>query len=109
MLGLNLVFEFDVANFLFWEKAKSPIIIGAGISGNSIHRVDRDGKEKWRDKQYWSDNPENMEKIRYWLYTEAEPYPSYKSVYVDDKYLILVLDKLVFYKYRELVATSLDK
>ena len=109
MLGLNLVFEFDVANFLFWEETKSPIIIGAGISGNSILRVDRDGKEKWWDRQYWSDNPENMEKIRYWLYTEAEPYPSYKSVYVDDKYLILVLDKLVFYKYRELVATSLDK
>lgn len=109
LLGLNLVFEFDVANYLFWEEEKSPVIIGAGISGNSILRVDRGGKEKWANREYWANNPENMEKIRYWLYMEAEPYPSYKSVYVDEKYLILVLDPLVFYKHRELVAKSLDE
>jgi hypothetical protein len=104
-----LVFEFDVANYLFWEEEKSPVIIGAGISGSNLLRVDRGGKEKWGNSEYWKNNPENMEKIRYWLYMEAKPYPSQNSVYVDEKYLILVLDPLVFYKHRELVSRALDE
>ena len=109
LIGLKLVFEFDMVNFLFWEEVKSPVIIGAGISGNLILRVDRGGKEKWASGDYWQNNPQNMEKIRYWLYVNAKPYPSDDAVYVDDKYLILVLDPHVFYKRRELVARSLDK
>ena len=109
LIGLNLVFEFDVANYLFWEEEKSPVIIGAGISGRDILRVDRDGGERWRNVTYWSDNPVNMDNIKYWLYTKATPYPSPNSVYIDDKYLLLVLDRLTFYKHRELVARALDK
>lgn len=108
MLGLNMVFEFDVVNFLFWEEEKSPVIIGAGISGPGILRVDRDAGEKWKNASYWLNNPSNMENIKFWLYTKAKPYPSYDSVYVDDKYLLLVLDRLTFDKNKELVARKLD-
>ena len=109
LLGLNLVFEFDVINFLFWEEEKSPVVVGAGISGNTVLRVDRNGGEKWKNLEYWRNNPQNMENIRFWLYTKAKSYPSYDSVYADDKYMILVLDPLVFYKHRELVARALDE
>ncbi len=109
LTGLNFVFEFDVVNFLFWEYEKSPIIIGAGINGRNIIRVDRGGEEKWRDIEYWSNNPENMKKIRYWLYMIAKPYPDKNFIYVDDKYIIVVLDKPIFYNHRELVAKSLDE
>ena len=103
-----MVFEFDVVNFLFWEEEKSPVIIGAGISGPGILRVDRDAGEKWKNASYWLNNPSNMENIKFWLYTKAKPYPSYDSVYVDDKYLLLVLDRLTFDKNKELVARKLD-
>lgn len=109
LLGLNLVFEFDVANYLFWEEEKSPVIIGAGVSGSTLLRVDRGGKEKWNNSEYWKNNPENMKKIRYWLYMDAKPYPNQSSVYIDKKYMILVLDPLVFYKHRELVSRALDE
>ena len=108
VVGLNLVFEFDVANYLFWEEKVSPVIIGAGISGRSVLRVDRGGKDKWHNPDYWTNNPSNMENIRFWLYTKAKPYPSFDSVYVDDKYLLLVLDKLTFNKHKELVGRLLD-
>jgi len=109
LVELNLVFEFDVANFLFWEDEKSPVIIGAGVSGRDILRVDRGGGDKWRDMRYWRDNPENMENIRYWLYTSARPYPHENSIYIDDKYLLLILESYDFYNYRELVAMGLDR
>ena len=102
------MFEFDVANYLFWEEKVSPVIIGAGISGRSVLRVDRGGKDKWHNPDYWTNNPSNMENIRFWLYTKAKPYPSFDSVYVDDKYLLLVLDKLTFNKHKELVGRLLD-
>ena len=50
-----------------------------------------------------------MKNIRYWLYTKAKPYPSDDAIYIDDKYMLLVLDPLVFYKRRELVASELGK
>ena len=59
--------------------------------------------------RYWRNNPENMENIRYWLYTSARPYPHENSIYIDDKYLLLILESYDFYNYRELVAMGLDR
>lgn len=106
LLGYGLFFDFDVENELFWDEKVSPVIIGAKIdnNGREILRVDRGGKEKWENLEYWSNNPENMKNIRWWLYMEAKQ----GDVYIDDKYMIMVFDKLVFYKNRELVAEKLD-
>ena len=109
MLGLNLVFEFDVANFLFWEDVKSPVIVGAGFNRGMLLKVDRDGGDKWKSGEFWMNNPENMKNIRYWLYTKAKPYPDKNFIYIDDRYILLVLKSHEFYNYRELVARALDK
>jgi hypothetical protein len=91
---------------LFWEENFTPVAVGAGILDNfSILRVNRDGGEFWNDQEYWLDNPENMKAIRMWLYTQAKV----GDIYIDDKYILAVLDEVDFYKNRELVATSLDK
>ena len=109
MVGYKFTFEFDVANYLFWEDEKSPVTIGAGISGRDVLRVNKGDKKKWIDMEFWRNNPENMDNIRYWLYMIAKPYPDINSIYVDDRYLILILDKYDFYNYREIVAKGLDK
>jgi hypothetical protein len=101
-----MVFYFDTINQLFWEENFTPVAVGAGILDNfSILRVNRDGGEFWNDQEYWLDNPENMKAIRMWLYTQAKV----GDIYIDDKYILAVLDEVDFYKNRELVATSLDK
>lgn len=110
LIGYEMVFNFDVANYLFWEENRNQVIIGGRIDGASLLMVNRDeGNEKWQNGTYWKNNLENMKNIRYWLYTKAKPYPSDDAVYIDDKYMLLVLDPLIFYKKRELVINNLDK
>ena len=72
-------------------------------------KVDRDGGDKWKSGEFWMNNPENMKNIRYWLYTKAKPYPDKNFIYIDDRYILLVLKSHEFYNYRELVARALDK
>jgi hypothetical protein len=43
----------------------------------------------------------NISDIRQWLYLDAKKYPHADSLYIDDKNIILVMDGLDFYKYRE--------
>ncbi len=106
MNGQTMVFYFDTINQLFWEEKFAPVAVGAGILNSaSILRVNRDGGKYWGDDKYWTNNPENMKNIREWLYMKAK----LGSVYIDDKYILAILDENDFYKNRELVATSLDK
>ncbi len=107
--GYRLALEFDLANVLFWEDEKSPIIIGAGINNKGILKVNRGGGEKWKNHEYWKNNPKNIENIRHWLYTKARSYPDENFVYTDDKYLILILKNYDFYNDRETVVDFLDK
>lgn len=101
-----MVFYSDIVTALFWEENVHPVAIGVGINGKSLLRVDRSNNgELWRNTDYWQDNPENIKNIRYWLYMEAKQ----NSVWVDDKYIILVLDMLDFYRHRELVLKKLDE
>lgn len=102
----GLVFYHDVIKMLFWENMDEPVAIGTGINGKTILRVDHsDGGPYWLNSDYWQNNPENMSNMRYWLYMEAKQ----NGVYVDDRYIILVLDILNFYKNREFVVTKLDE
>lgn len=104
--GVAPIFDFDEINQLFWEEKVSPVVIGAGIWGiNNVLRADRAGNGKWQDGNYWRNNPNNVESIKYWLYTKAK----YNSVYVDDKYILMVMSLPHFYKYRETVVNKLDK
>ena len=103
--GVPAVFDFDGVNQLFWEEVKSPVVIGASVWGqDNIFRANRSGDEKWINKNYWKNNPKNMENIRYWLYTEA----GYNKAYVDDKYIITIFDMGYLHKYRETVINHLD-
>ena len=104
----SLFLHYDMVNLLFWESKVSPIVVGAGIleDGKSVLHINvGENKEKWLDLNYWKNNPENMQNLRYWLYTEA----NWNSFYVDDKYIIGVLSMPDFYKYREMVINNLDK
>ena len=107
MVSDSFVFSFDVINFLFWEEKKSPISIGAGIwnGGKSILKVNRGDDEKWQDTKYWKNNPQNMQNLREWLYKEAK----WNSFYIDDKYIIAILDVKNMLKYRNIVLNQLDK
>ena len=100
------VFSGDIVNHLFSEEKVSPVAVYTEIKGDLLvkHPVKTD-EEMWKNKSYWQDNPENMKNIRFWLYNEAKG----NGVYVDDKYIILVLETKIFYQKRELVANWLDK
>lgn len=102
--GISPIFDFDEVHQLFWEEKVSPVVIGAGIWGrDNVLRAQRD-IATWKDRNYWQNNPKNMENIRYWLYTEA----GYNKAYIDDKYIITIFDIDYFYKYRETVINHLD-
>lgn len=106
MVGHTMVFYHYIISGLFWEEKITPEAIGSGINGETILRVDHsEGGPYWLNRDYWQNNPENMSNIRYWLYMEAKQ----NDVYIDDKYIILVLDMLNLYKNRELVITKLDE
>jgi len=106
IIGQNMVFVMDEAKWMFWEEKDNPIIITSRNIGRSILRYNICSDcEKWLNTAYWQDNPENIKNIRYWLYMEAKQ----NSVWVDDKYIILVLDMLDFYRHRELVLKKLDE
>lgn len=96
---------FGIISNLFWEEVVNPTIIEVGIEGQNIWRIGAKQTNKWYDREYWLNNPKNMKNIRFWLYHDAK----YNSVYVDDKYIIMVLDLPKFYKNREILASRLDQ
>ena len=100
----HLFYE-DLINNLFLAENMHPVVIGAEIKDKFIIRHPRGKKLKVITFDFWRNNPENMENVRFWLYNKAKG----NSVYVDDKYIILVLDKKEFYQKRELVARALDE
>ena len=109
ILGYKLSFDFDVAKNLFWEENQSQVIVSTRIDGNVLLFINRDmGNKKWREGTYWKNNTDSINNIKYWLYKDAKPYPSDNFAYIDDKYMILIIDPLIFYKYRELVIRGLD-
>jgi len=104
MISYAIYHIFGIVSNLFWEERITPTAIEVGIEGRNLWHIGIN-EDKWKDKAYWTDNPENMKNIRFWLYNEAK----YNSVYVDDKYIIMVLDLQSFYKNRELLTLKLDK
>lgn len=101
MIGC-LVWSFML--FQFWWGDHDWGYIKSGVFENYILRVVRERSSKWDDTDYWKNNPENMQNIRFWLYAQAK----LNDVYIDDKYIIPVLDLEEFYKHRELVLKRLD-
>jgi len=99
MTGNTLTFPVEYIFGLFWDDTLPFITVRSSLGKNVIYRSSNVAID------YWRNNPQNMENIRYWLYNDAR----YSNVYVDDRYIIAVLDMNDFYKYRELVAAKLDK
>ena len=88
MTGYAIYHIFGIISNLFWEEKINPTAIEVGIERQNIWRIGLAHTDKWFDKEYWQNNPTNMKNIRFWLYHDAK----YNSVYVDDKYIIMVLD-----------------
>lgn len=110
MLDSHLTFTGDILAMVFWDTEKSPDIIVVGHMGDgALLRIDRSKNHLLMNEDFWKNNPENIKRMRWWMYQEAVPGMWAKSLYIDDKYLILALDKLTFLKYRELVLTKIDK
>ena len=106
MVGLDNVFPFDAINQLFWEDKQSPIVVGGGFFDNGgIIFSERNKRDENITADYWLNNAQNMQNIRYWLYTQAK----YRKVYIDDKYIVQILSLPYFYKYRETAISSLSE
>lgn len=104
-VGKPMVLDFNIVAALFWEEEIQPVVVGSGVYDKSVLRVDISKSQYWANGDYWKNNSENMKNMRYWVYQEAK----FGSVYVDDKYIILVQDMSEFYKNRELILTKLDE
>ena len=106
MTGKFMVFYFDIINNLFWEEGFSPVAVGVDLMArNAVLKVNR-GNDKFWNSASWINNPENIKNIRIWAYDVNR---KQDDVYVDDKYILNILDINKFYKNRESLIMGLDK
>ncbi len=106
MTGKYIVFYFDIINHLFWEDGFSPVAVGVELMGkNGVFKFKRGNDEFWRSGA-WVNNPENIKNIRLWAYDINR---KQNDIYVDDKYILNILDIDKFYKNREVLINGLDK
>ena len=105
LTGNGMVFHFDVVDILFWEESLSPVAAGIGmLKAGNVLIVNRGNDEFWVTGK-WMNNDENIKNIRMWLYDINR---KQDDIYVDDKYIINILDINDFYKTRENLMVGID-
>ena len=98
----NTVLPFDLTEKLFWEQEITPLTCKKGIWDNKLWSVQDNKHLNCFIKIPKSNN------IRYWIYTSDKTYPNKDSIYIDDNYIIFLLDKKELYKHRELISKKLS-
>ena len=100
----NLVLPSDLGYVLFWDEIKNPVSLKFGIWGDLFWRVyDPFLRNTWN-----AEKDDKIQDISMWLYVQAKQYPHQRSIYVDNKYLLLNLDEMFFYRNRGLLSTELQ-
>lgn len=92
----------DLGEILFWEEENNPVVLKLGVWENRLWRVN-DQRFSVFDAPYFNTDDDIFSRLRYWMYMEAAPYPSEKSIYIDNQYIVVVIDRGIFNKNRELV------
>ncbi|MCM1322693.1 MAG: glucosyltransferase domain-containing protein [Acetobacter sp.] len=91
----------DLISALFWDDMHNPV---------SDSRMGVWGKRLWFVGAFVlkpEDIATKVRDIRWWMYREAEAYPSLNSLYIDDAYLIMNLDELFFNQSKEIISKGL--
>lgn len=95
----------DLGYILFWDEVKNPVALKFGIWGKSFWKViDPQLKNDWETKQ-----KSNAQDINMWLYMQSKTYPSKESIYIDDKYILMNLDKFFFNQNTGLLSREIEK
>lgn len=101
----NIMLPADLGYVLFWDEVKSPVSIKFGIWGKTFWKVtDPVLKNDWETVQ-----KSNKQDINIWLYLQSKTYPSKESVYIDNKYILMNLDKPFFDQNRGLLSREIEK
>ena len=99
----DTVLPADLGYVLFWDEVENPISIKFGIWGKTFWRVNDPVLKNTKI----TPNADNIQNISYWVYIESKPYPFEKSIYVDDKYILMNFDELFFNQNRGLLLYEL--
>ena len=101
----NTVLPADLGYVLFWDEVKNPVSLKFGIWGKTFWKVtDPALKNDWHKKQ-----KSNHQDINMWLYLQSKPYPNQESIYIDDKYILMNLEKMDFNQNRGRLSREIKK
>lgn len=110
LLELEFSFGVNMGSVLFLDTWYNPIALGMGVMDDrSIFRMVQNKKQYAINEAFLQTTPEKVEKMRYWLYKEAKVGTGYNSVYVDDKYILVIPDIKAFYSNREIVINYIQQ
>ena len=87
----NIALPAEYISSLFWDEVRNPTRNYLGLWSGLLWFVNSSPHFSMAE----------VEKLRYWLYTKAKQYPHQDGIYIDDKFILLVLDKKFFDKYKE--------
>jgi hypothetical protein len=101
----NTILPADLGYVLFWDEVTSPVSLKFAVWGKSFWKVtDPILKNDWKN-----DAETNSQDINMWLYLQSKTYPSKESIYIDDKYILMNLDKSFFNQNKGLLSRELEK
>ena len=101
----NTILPADLGYTLFWDEVKSPVSLKFGIWGRTFWKVaDPVLKNDWTTTQ-----KSNQQDINMWLYMQSKTYPSPESIYIDNKYILMNLDKAFFNQNKGLLSREIKK
>lgn len=96
----------DLGETLFWEEEYNPIAIKFGVWEKRLWRVNNP-RFQTPPASYFNTNDEVFSQLRYWMYMDSAAYPNDKSIYIDNQYIFLVIDKKIFNKNKELILNKM--
>jgi len=101
----NTILPADLGYVLFWDEVTSPVSLKFAVWGKSFWKVtDPILKNDWEN-----DAETNNQDINMWLYMQSKTYPSPESIYIDNKYILMNLDKAFFNQNKGLLSRELEK
>jgi hypothetical protein len=101
----NTVLPADLGYVLFWDEVKNPVSLKFGIWGKTFWKVTDPVLKNELEKNKVS----NSQEINIWLYLQSKPYPSREGIYIDNKYILMNLDKSYFNQNRGLLSQEIRR